>query len=66
MWEHSFVNTVFKNISNDAKTPLYLGSTNFTRLSTMLRLMNLKAMNGLIEKKLYKIISIAKGHASIR
>ena len=33
-------------MSNDAETPLYPGSTNFTRLSTVLSLMNLKAMNG--------------------
>jgi len=39
-----------KSISIDTKTPLYLGSTNFTRLSTMLRLMNLKAINGLTDK----------------
>ena len=31
----SFVNAVFENMSNDVETPLYPGSTNFTRLSTM-------------------------------
>ena len=41
-----FSNAVFENMSNDAETPLYPGSTNFTRLSAVLRLMNLKAMNG--------------------
>ena len=41
----SFANVVFKNMFNDAETPFYPGSTNFTRLSAMLRLMNLKAMD---------------------
>jgi len=41
----SFANAVFENMSNDAETSLYPGSTNFTRLSAVLRLMNLKAMN---------------------
>ena len=31
-------------MSNDTKTPLYLGSTNFTQLSTMLRLMMSECM----------------------
>ena len=29
----SFVDSIFENMSNDAKTPLYPSSTNFTRLS---------------------------------
>ena len=33
-------------MSSDAETPLYPGSTNFTRLSVVLRLMNLKTING--------------------
>jgi len=45
----SFANAVFKNMFNDAETPLYPGSTNFAPLSTVLRLMNLKAMNGWTE-----------------
>ena len=45
--EKSFAETIFENMSNDAETPLYHGSTNFTRLSVMLMLMNLKAMDGL-------------------
>jgi len=36
----------YGSMSSDAETPLYPGSTNFTRLSTVLRLMNLKAING--------------------
>jgi len=37
-------------MSSDAETPLYPRSTNFTRLSSMLRLMNLKAINGWTDK----------------
>jgi len=35
----------YGSMSSNAKTPLYLGSTNFIRLSTVLILMNLKAIN---------------------
>jgi len=40
----------YGSMSSNAKTPLYPGSTNFTRLSTVLRLMNLKEINGWIGK----------------
>jgi len=36
----------YGSMSSDAETPLYPGSTNFTRLLVVLRLMNLKAING--------------------
>jgi len=36
----------YGSVSSDVETPLYFGSTNFTRLSTMLRLMNLKTIYG--------------------
>ena len=36
----------YGSMSRDAETPLYPGSTNFTRLSVVLRLMNLKTING--------------------
>ena len=36
----------YGSMSSDAETPLYPISTNFTRLSTVLRLMNLKTING--------------------
>jgi len=42
----SFANAVFENMSNDVENPLYPASANFTRLSAVLGLMNLKAMNG--------------------
>jgi len=35
---------VYKTISTNVETPLYVNSTKFTRVSTMLRLMNLKVM----------------------
>jgi len=56
----SFANADFKNMSNDAETPLYHGSTNFTRLSTMLRLMNLKAMNGWTDKSFIELLQLLK------
>ena len=49
-------------MSNDVKTNLYPSSTKFTRLSTVLRLMNLKAMNEWNQKKHYIIASIAEGN----
>lgn len=51
---------------DDAKIPLYHDSTNFTRLSTVLRSMNLKEMNEWIHKKLPKIASIVEGNGSKR
>jgi len=36
----------YGRMSSNLDTQLYLGSTNFTWLSTMLRLMNLKTING--------------------
>jgi len=41
---------VYEMMSADAETPLYVGSTKFTRLSAVLRLMNLKATNGWTDK----------------
>jgi len=55
-----FANAVFENMSNDAETPLYLGSINFTRLSTVLRLMNLKAVNGWTDKNFTKLLQLLK------
>jgi len=36
----------YESMSSDAETHLYPRSTNFTRLSVMLRLMKLKTING--------------------
>ena len=41
---------VYETMYADAETPLYVGSTKFTRLSAVLRLMNLKAANGWTDK----------------
>ena len=46
----------YGSMSSDAETPLYLGSTNFTRLSMVLRLMNLKAINGWTDKSFTKLL----------
>jgi len=56
----SFANVVFENMSNDAETPLYTGSTNFTRLSAVLRLMNLKAMDGWTDKSFTELLQLLK------
>lgn len=37
---------VYENMSTNVETLLYVGSTNFALLSTILRLTNLKGMNG--------------------
>jgi len=47
-------------MSSDVETSLYPGSTNFTQLSTMLRLMNLKAINGWTDKSFTKLFQLLK------
>ena len=47
-------------MSNDAESHLYRSSTNFTRVSTMLRLMNLKAMNGWTDKSFIELLQLLK------
>ena len=47
---------VYETISIDLETPLYVGSTKFTRLSAMLRLMNLKATNGWTDKSFTELL----------
>jgi len=56
----SFGNAVLEIMSNDVETPLYYGSTNFIRLSTVLKLMNLKAMNGWIDKSFTELLQLLK------
>jgi len=46
----SFAKVVYENMYIDEETSLYPSSTNFTRLSAMLSLMNLKALNGWTNK----------------
>jgi len=47
----------YGSMSSDAETPLYPGSTNFTWLSVVLRLMNLKAINGWTSNEGYVVSS---------
>jgi len=47
---------VYETMSADAETPLYVGSTKFTRLSAVLRLMNLKATNGWTDKSFTELL----------
>jgi len=56
----SFANVVIENMSNDAETPLYPGSTKFTRLSAVLRLINFKAMNGWTDKSFTELLQLMK------
>ena len=46
----------YGSMSSDAETPLYPGSTNFTQLSTVLRLMNLKVINWWNDKSFTKLL----------
>jgi len=48
----------YGSMSRYAQTPLYPGSTNFTRLSVVLRLMNLKAINGWTDKSFTKLLQL--------
>jgi len=53
----------YGSMSSDVETPLYSGSTNFTRLSAVLRLMNLKAINGIngwTDKSFTKLLQFLK------
>jgi len=46
----TFAKVVCKNMTTNVETLLYPGSTNFTRLLAVLRLINLKALNGWTDK----------------
>ena len=50
----------YGSMSSDVETPLYLGSTNFRRLSTMLRLMNMKTINGWTDKSFTELLQLLK------
>ena len=47
---------VYETISTDAETLLYVDSTKFTRLSVMLRLMNLKTTNEWSDKSFIELL----------
>jgi len=51
---------MFDRLTMDAKTPLYNGCTSFTRLSTVLKLFNLKAGNGWSDKSFTELLSLLK------
>jgi len=50
----------YVSMSNNAETPLYPRSTNFTQLSMVLRLMNLKAINGGTDKSFAELLQLLK------
>jgi len=50
----------YGSMSSDTETPLYHGSTNFTRLSVVLELMNLKAINGWTNKSFTELLQLLK------
>jgi len=50
----------YGSMSSDAETLLYPKSTNFTRFSAMLRLMNLKAINGWTDKSFMELLQFLK------
>jgi len=54
----------YGSMSSDAETPLYPGATNFTQLSAVLRLMNLKAINGWTDKSFTKLLQLLKNMLS--
>nr|XP_004492197.1 uncharacterized protein LOC101504131 [Cicer arietinum] len=51
---------VYDNLCSDKEEPLYPGCTNFTRLSAVLRLFNLKARNGWTDKSFTELLELLK------
>ena len=49
---------VYETMFADAETSLYAGSTKFTRLTTILRFMNLKATNGWTDKSFTELLML--------
>ena len=50
----------YGSMSSNAETPLYPRLTNFTWLSVVLRLMNLKAINGWTDKSFMELLQLLK------
>ncbi|XP_058784049.1 uncharacterized protein LOC131658813 [Vicia villosa] len=48
----------YDSLCNDKDTPLYSGCTNFTRLSVVLKLFNLKAINGWTDKSFTEFLEL--------
>nr|XP_027185990.1 uncharacterized protein LOC113783976 [Cicer arietinum] len=51
---------VYDNLCSDKEEPLYPGRTNFTRLSAVLILFNLKARNGWTDKSFTELLELLK------
>jgi len=51
---------MFDRLTTNAKTPLYNSCTSFTRLSIVLKLLNLKAGNGWSDKSFTELLSLLK------
>lgn len=51
---------VFDSLKSDSKEPLYPGCTKFTRLSAVLRLLNVKARNGWTDKSFTELLELLK------
>ena len=51
---------MFETLVSDAEKPLYVGCTKFTRLSSMLKLYNLKSCNGWTDKSFTELLALVK------
>ena len=51
---------IFERLVSDAEKPLYKGCTKFTRLSAILKLYNLKAVNGWSDKSFTKLLALMR------
>ena len=49
---------MYETMSTDTETSLYISSTKFIRLSTVLRLMNLKVANGWSDKSFIELLEL--------
>lgn len=56
--ESFFKAHVYQTLKSDAETPLYDGCSNFTRMSAVLRLVNLKAANGWTDKSFTQLLEL--------
>jgi len=56
----TFAKVAYENMTTDAETMLYPSSTNFTQLSPVLKLINLKALNEWTDKSFSKLLQLLK------
>ncbi|CAA0805905.1 Unknown protein [Striga hermonthica] len=59
-FEQAHVNKVCESLSVDAEKPLYGGCKNFSRLTAILKLINLKAANGWSDKSFTELLCLLK------